>query len=157
MWHCCLPSNLHEGEKKMTTPAPVQRFQAKGLLFSQDACNRHRPGKDAKQLAGKKSLPQQSQSGSILISRKLFPKWSTVPIRAWRQRAALCGLSVYFSSPIKFTAKRQATGDRPPSSRREFCHPHRAPSAPPRSLPLPASTALATTEANMCDLPQLTA
>lgn len=132
MWCCCLPSNLQctvwkEGEKKMTTPAPAQQFQAKGLLFSEDACNRHKMGRDAKQLAGK-------LTASTVTVWKYFNKLETISkmvdssdsVR--RQRAALCRLSVYFSSLIKFTAKRQATGDRPPSSPRYFC------SAPPPSV-----------------------
>lgn len=118
---------VEEGKKKMTRPAPVQRFQAKSLLFSEDACNRHRMGKDAKQLAGK-------LTASTVTVWKYFNKLETISkmvdssdsVR--RQRAALCRLSVYFSSLIKFTAKRQATGDRPPSGRRYFCRP--LPSAP---------------------------
>lgn len=110
------------GKKKMTTPAPAQQFQAKGLLFSEDACNRHKMGRDAKQLAGK-------LTASTVTVWKYFNKLETISkmvdssdsVR--RQRAALCRLSVYFSSLIKFTAKRQATGDRPPSSPRYFCSP----------------------------------
>lgn len=110
------------GGKKMTTPAPAQQFQAKGLLFSEDACNRHKMGRDAKQLAGK-------LTASTVTVWKYFNKLETISkmvdssdsVR--RQRAALCRLSVYFSSLIKFTAKRQATGDRPPSSPRYFCSP----------------------------------
>lgn len=127
----------------------------KGLLFSEDACNRHRMGKDAKQLAGK-------LTASTVTVWKYFNKLETISkmvdssdsVR--RQRAALCRPSVYFSSMIKFTAKRQATGDRPPSSRCYFCRPLLA--APLGFLPLPAhtNTALATTKANMCDLLQFT-
>lgn len=116
-----------EGGKKMTTPGPAQQFQAKGLLFSEDAYNRHKMGRDAKQLAGK-------LTASTVTVWKYFNKLETISKMVdssdlvQRQRAALCRLSVYFSTPIKFTAKRQATGDRPPSSPRYFCSPLPSPS-----------------------------
>lgn len=161
MWHCCLPSNLHcsvwkKGKKGWQHQHQCSHSKQKGLLFSEDACNRHRMGKDAKQLAGK-------LTASAVTVWKYFNKLETISkmvdssdsVR--RQRAALCRLSVYFSSMIKFTAKRQATGDRLPSSRCYFCRPLLA--APLGFLPLPAhtNTALATTKANMCDLLPFTA
>lgn len=88
---------------------------AKRPLLSEDAYKRHKMGKDAKQLAGK-------LTASTVTVWKYFNKLETISkmvdssdsVR--RQRPALWGLSVYFSSLIKFTAKRQATGDRPQCS-----------------------------------------
>ena len=87
-------------------------------LSSEEGWNRHKRKKDAKQLAGK-------LTGAITVW-KCFNMLETISKTVdssdsvWKQRPALSKQNVYFSSLIKFTAKRQAKGDRNKSSPRCF-------------------------------------
>lgn len=135
----------------MTTPAPAQQFQAKGLLFSEDACNRHKMGRDAKQLAGK-------LTASTVTVWKYFNKLETISKMVdssdsvQRQRAALCRL--YFSSADQVYCQEAGNRRQTPEQSPLFLRP------PPLGFflsPAHTNTTLATTKANMCDLLQLAA